>query len=266
MLSCPKCSAAIEPADVDNTIQAARCRQCRRLVDLSRQLGTAPAVAVATGGAPSVVTPSFGGLRARGDRVEAGAPPVAPRGAVPMPPKFKIETGADFTLSWRWFGPQFLFLVLFCVFWDGFLVVWYAIAIGTMLGGAGAGMIPMVLFPLIHVAVGVGLTYWTVCGFVNSTTIRVGSGRLSVKHGPLPWKGSCEIDAGSLDQLYCEMRTHRGKNGTTYTYDVMALERDGMTRKLVSGLSEASHALFLEQALESQLGITDRAVGGELPR
>ena len=266
MLSCPKCSAAIEPAEVDNSIQAARCRSCRRLVDLAPQLGTAMPSAVSVSGAPSVVTPSFGGVRARSERPEPVAAPAAPRGPVPMPAKFKIEQGGDFTLKWRWFGPQFVFLVLFCVFWDGFLVVWYSIALASLVGGGGAAMIPMILFPLIHVAVGVGLTYFTICGFVNSTVIRVGSGRFSLKHGPLPWRGNVDIDASSLEQLYSEQRVHRGKNGTTYSYDVMAVERDGLTRKLITGLEDASHALFLEQTLEAQLGIADRAVGGELPR
>jgi hypothetical protein len=268
VLSCPKCGAAIEPAEVDNSIQAARCRTCRRLVDLSAQLGTAPPSGVSA--APSVVTPAFGGLRSR--PAEPVAEPVpaagvaAPRGPVPMPPKFRIEHSPDLTITFNWFGPQFLFLVLFCAFWDGFLVLWYSVVIGLMLAGSGPGILPMAVFPLLHVGVGVGLTYYTVCGFVNSTTLRVGTGTLSVNHGPLPWKGNCVIPTGTIEQLYSEQRVHRGKNGTTYTYDVMVQERDGLQRKLVTGLSEPSHALFLEQTLEGHLGITDRPVGGELPR
>jgi hypothetical protein len=31
----------------------------------------------------------------------------------------------------RWFTPAVLFMAFFCVFWDGFLIRWYAIALST---------------------------------------------------------------------------------------------------------------------------------------
>lgn len=251
-ISCPKCAAEIDTTSADVALQATRCKRCRRLVDLSKHLATAPAI---------------GGVRE-----SSGSAPVAvqsggARASVPMPPRFKLEHGANLKITWRWFGPQFLFLVFFCIFWDGFLLVWYSVAIGAMLSGAGGGGAVMVLFPLLHVAVGVALTYYTVCGFVNSTVIEAGSGRLTVKHGPLPWRGNLDIEASTLEQLYGEEIVHRGKNGNvSRTYDVSAVDRDGVARKIVKGLPEAAQALFLEQALESQLSISDRPVGGELPR
>ena len=52
----------------------------------------------------------------------------------------------------RWFGPQVIFMTLFAVAWDVFLVFWYSMA-------GGSGNLMMLLFPLIHVAVGIGITY-----------------------------------------------------------------------------------------------------------
>ena len=34
------------------------------------------------------------------------------------------------TLGWRWFTPLSIFLAIFCVGWDGFLVLWYSVALG----------------------------------------------------------------------------------------------------------------------------------------
>jgi len=252
-ISCPKCAMEIDTTDADVALQATRCKRCRRLVDLSKHLAM----------------PAIGGVREK-----SGSAPAAmvgasggPRVPVPMPPKFRIEHGGSLKISWRWFGPQFLFLVFFCVFWDGFLIVWYSAALFAVGGGSNAAAaVPMLLFPLIHVAVGFALTYYTVCGFVNSTVVEAGNGRLTVKHGPLPWRGNLDIDASNLEQLYSEEIVSRTKNGVSRTYDVSGVERDGVSRKIVRGLTEPAQALFVEQALESQLAIADRAVGGELPR
>lgn len=208
----------------------------------------------------------IGGVRERTSGAPAANASSAPRAAVPMPPRFTVEQGASLKITWRWFGPQFLFLVFFCVFWDGFLVFWYAAAFGMAATGSASGSAPMLLFPLLHVGVGIGLSYYTICGFVNSTVIEAGSGRLSVKHGPLPWRGNIDIDSSQFEQLCSEEMVHRGKNGVTRTYDVSAVDRDGVWRKLVKGLPEPAQALFLEQALESHLSIVDRPAGGELPR
>lgn len=181
------------------------------------------------------------------------------REAAPMPAKFRVEHGATLKVHWRWFAPHFVFLVLFCGFWDGFLVVWYTIVFTT------DAPIIMAIFPLLHVAVGCGLTWYTICGFVNSTTIDAGGGRLVIQHGPLPWPGSRVIDTAKLEQLYCEEKVSRGKNGNvSRSYELHAIDVDGISHKLLGGLTQPAHALWLEQTLESQLGLTDRPVADEL--
>ena len=59
----------------------------------------------------------------------------------------------------------------------------------------------MKVFPIAHVAVGVGLTYYTVAGFVNSTVLRVSEGQLAVRQGPFPWPGNRTLHTSDLDQL-----------------------------------------------------------------
>ncbi|MCC6573449.1 MAG: hypothetical protein IT462_06625 [Planctomycetes bacterium] len=188
------------------------------------------------------------------------------RPAVPMPEKFKFERGAGgISWTWRWFSPVFLFLVFFCIAWDSFLLFWYGVGI-VGAGQMGAGAIIMFVFPVAHVAVGVFLTYYTICGFVNSTTVSVSSREISVKHAPLPWKGQMTVTCGDIKQLFSEMKTHQSKNGQTFSYNVNFVTRDGRKKTLLSGLQEADQALYVEQQIEQYLGIKDSPVAGELPR
>lgn len=231
-IQCPACRSKVLSDDLNMQALAGMCRSCHTVFSFRDQL---PA----------------------GDPVREAAPPV--RAAVPMPAKFRVErSGSDFVIFWDWKSPAMWFLVIFCIFWDGFLLFWYSIAFGT------DSPLIMKLFPLIHVAVGLGLTYFAVCMFVNRTFVGVSGGRLTVTHTPLPWPGNRAMPAGEIEQLYCFERVSHGKNGTSVTYEVNAVQRGGTKVKLVGGLQEPEQALFLEQEIERALGIADRRVPGEM--
>lgn len=183
------------------------------------------------------------------------------RGEVPMPGGMRVEqTAHGMQILRRWFSPAILFLVFFCIAWDGFLVFWYTVAFTQ--GGPWI----MKVFPIAHVAVGVGLTYFTIASLFNTTRIEVNRGTLQVRHGPVPWFGGKSMNAGDVKQLYCKEKVSRGKHGYRYTYAVWAALQDGSSAKLASNNMESDQALFIEQQLERALGIKDRAVPGELPR
>jgi hypothetical protein len=124
----------------------------------------------------------------------------------------------------------------------------------------------MSVFPIAHVAVGVGLTYYTLAGFFNRSRILVTRQEVVIAHGPLPWRGNLRISALDLEQLYCQEEANRGKNGTYYRYQLSALLRDGRKIKLLSNLSKPDTALFIEQQIEKWLSIKDRRVEGEMDR
>ena len=122
----------------------------------------------------------------------------------------------------------------------------------------------MILFPLIHVGIGVGLTYYVICSVVNTTTILVSRGVLSLTHGPLWWPGgSLEIPTSEVDQLYCTRHVHRHKNSRSVTFTVNVLQRDQISAKLLSGLNK-QQALYIEQTIEDHLKIEDVPVDGEI--
>ena len=238
-LNCRSCGKQIAAQDMNIDLAIAKCGACHAVFNFADQLGS-----------------------------KSG--PTAARAAVPMPGGITIdEWGPDLTITRRWWSPVFLFLVFFCIGWDSFLVFWYTMAFGDA-GGGPMGWL-MIVFPIAHVAIGVGLTYFTIAGFVNKTIIRTGGGQLTVRHGPLPWPGNRMISTDEVDQLYCTEHISRNSNNNnnnnnSTSYRVNATLRDGTKAKLLSGLTEADQALYIEQKLEAHLNIEDRPVGGELPK
>jgi len=226
---CPSCRVPVAAEDVALDTGLAKCRTCNNVFRFD-------------------------------DAPELAAPAVRPRPNVGKPRRVVIaETGGGLTVQYRWFTPIYIFMALFCVFWDGFLVFWYAFALTS-------GSPVMILFPILHVLAGIGITYATLAGFVNTTTLRIDPYRLRVWHHPLPWGRAIELGIGEVKQLFCEEKITRGKNGPSYTYTLTALLNDGTRRKLVGGIDSAEIPLFLEQHAEEWMGIRDEPVTGELPR
>jgi len=179
----------------------------------------------------------------------------------PIPEHIVIEHGPNgLVLSYSWFSWTYIALAIFALFWDGFLVFWYSIAFTQ-----DAPWI-MFVFPLIHVSVGVGLTYTALAGFYNKTTITVGMGSLSIHHSPFPWPGNRTVQASELVQLFSEERVTRSHNGTRTSYQLSAISNANKKIKLLSGLNSPDEVRFFERQIEEQLGIQDRKVEGEIPR
>ena len=227
-LKCPNCAAQIQMDYFDPERGTALCSYCRTVITLPGRAREAP---------------------------------MLKRLAVPLPQGMTIEEGVSGTLITRkWFNVVILFLVFFCIAWDAFLFFWYGIALST-----DAPWI-MSVFPLAHVAVGIGLTYSTLAGLVNKTWIKAYNGVVSVIHGPVPWRGNLVIPCAEIDQLYCKEKVSHGKNGPRVSYEVWALKQDGATLKLLGGSLTDDQAIFIEQQLEKSMGLTDRRVAGEMTR
>jgi hypothetical protein len=226
-LSCEECGHGLSDGDVDLDLMVANCPQCGAVFGFDAPPDTP--------------------VEAPVDAPVVDAPPSAIRVA---------HEGGETVLSYRWFSWMVLFLVPFCVFWDGFMVVWFGTSIAS-------GAYDMALFGVLHGAVGVGITYYTAAIFINETTVRLSKRLLSVKHGPLPWFGSRELDPGSLDQLYCVRVRHKNKNSVTYTFTLRAQLTTKRTVDILRGLSDAAVVKWLEAFIEAEVGIQNRPMGGE---
>ena len=196
-------------------------------------------------------------LRCNRVHLIGGTAPAALRPVVARPENMtEVPDG----LSWRWFSPMAFFLLFFCIAWDGFLVFWYVNALSR---DGGPEMLPFLLFPLLHVAAGIGLTAYTVALFVNRTTLTLRDGSLQIRHHPIPWRGARTLPASGLSQFYAVRRVHHNKNTTSTSYDLMVLDGQDTATHLLRGLSTLEQARYLEQWLEQALGIKNRPVEGE---
>lgn len=183
------------------------------------------------------------------------------------PPKgFHIEENATgFTMSWRWFQPVAIFLTFFVIAWDGFLIFWYRMALGGFGSSfSGGANLIMILFPIAHVAIGVGMTYYVLALYLNRTAMTVSDAEIKVRTFPLPypWKDRT-LAASDVEQVYVKQSISHNKNGTSISYDVRAQLYGAPDEKLVTGLHTPEFALYIEQEVEAYLGIENREVYGE---
>ena len=112
-------------------------------------------------------------------------------------------------IEFKWYTAAAFFYLFFTVIWNVFLMFWYSMAFFS-----GAPIV-FILFPLLHVAVGLYLTYYTACLFANKTNIEIDDDYLSIRHSPIPWwRGNVEIATTDINQLYVKETKTQGKNGT----------------------------------------------------
>jgi len=192
-------------------------------------------------------------------------PDASPRGGVPRPSKFHTEDdGVALRIWWRWFHPAVFFLLPFAIAWNAFLVGWYGMATGDMGGAPFLFRFVFLVFPLAHVAVGVGLAYVVLTMLFNRSHVVVDRGTLTVTHGPLPWPGAT-LNSDDVEQIYCN-RVGGKNSDSSPTFSVQARLKDGSVKTLLSNVQASEEALYLEQAIEQHLRIRDLPVAGELPR
>jgi hypothetical protein len=231
-LQCPACAAPFSPDDLRDVQSVLVCRHCGGMFDPQRLLGQ---------------------------------PRLTRAARRPMPSHLEVERRGDtLTVSWAWWSPLYILLGVFALAWDAFLVVWYSLAFQAI-DDLGAVVSVMFLFPLLHVAVGAGLTYLTIASFFNRTQIVAARHReLSVTHGPFPWYPQPRLPASEVSQLYVLRQEHRSENSTSVSYELRALGRNDKSLLLLRGLADPDVARWLEQEIEETLGIVDSPVAGQL--
>ncbi len=228
VLDCRRCGTQIRSENIDLSTALAKCHQCHAVFGFADRL--------------------------------SGAKSKPPAMDMPLPEGLSVSEHAGMLrLERRWFRPFLFFALLFCIAWDAFLVFWY-----TQVGADGD--VIAIVFPIAHVGAGVGLTYWTIAGFVNRTIIGASANYLTIRHQPLPWPGKRDIAVRDLQQLFCEEHVSHSKNGTSVSYSLNAVLQSGRKLALVKHLAQADQALYLEHAIEKHLGIDNRPVPGELRR
>jgi hypothetical protein len=216
---CPSCHQAVAPADINIQAMTALCRGCGEIFSLT------PAAAAAADDRP-----------------------------LPIPARFLLASDSTRALdvSWRWWRAQHVGLLLFCIAWDAFIIFWYSVAIFGPHKSGGMDLIA-VIFPIGHVAVGVGLTYFLIAAALNRTTVACDGDTLTIRHAPVPWAGNRQLPLRDLSDFRTSQVTTRNTNtdnnlttaNTTWT---LSATRDGRDLKLLGGLADLE-ANWLRQKL-----------------
>jgi len=237
-LSCRACAAPLSANALDRRLAIITCSNCGSIFDLARRKDRETALPVPK------------------ERPE--------RAPVAMPDSFTVERiGKRMTVRIRWFKLTELMLIPFAIAWNAFLVGWYSAALGGDGPSGGFGLV-FILFPIGHVAVGVGVAYRALANLLNRTIVKVTPVQLSVNHLPLPWWPIRSVPVREIEQLYVTRKVARGKNGTSVNFELRAVTRQHAAMLLLGGLSSLDQALWLEQELEDVLDIRDRPVAGEI--
>ena len=261
---CPRCGDPIPGADINAQALVAVCRSCDVVHPLATTLEP---VGTAVKAAPAV------------DLAETPPEPLMRLAGAPDGLAVQVE---DEVLSirrrwWSW-SAQNLFLAFWVFGWDTFLVGWYAAALGggmaAAAGGGGVGatfsLLP-ILFPILHVAVGVFMTYRLACLVLNKTIVTVDDDHLSVRHGPLPAGDVEPLPVSGIEQVYVtEVQPGKGKKTSKWSvqpangrFNVVVRMGPRQNRVILQGLETGEQAVFIERRIEAFLGIANAEVKGE---
>jgi hypothetical protein len=227
---CEQCHSEIDAEDIDLKEKLAKCNQCNHIFNIHSQI-----------------------KQLHKDR-----------GEIDLPKNITIQEsphGLQITRSWSNILTA-VSLTIFCVFWDGFMIVWFSIALLSK-------NYMMAAFGSIHGVVGLLMTYYCIALFINQTHILINVKYLTISHKPLPFPGAKSLYIRDFKQFYTKERAIRSRSSSRshsyyrYIYDLMGISHQDKHIKILSGLSDKIQALYIEQQIEKYLKMEDVYIEGE---
>ena len=185
----------------------------------------------------------------RGLHVDLGEPPA------PAVPTYrtapKAGGGRALTITRRWFSTNTSWpFPAFALAWNGVLV---ACTIGILVSEPDLGALKPFVFLFSW---GIVPTYYGIAEALNRSVIHIGEGMLTVRHGPLPWRGR-DVPTTSL-RFACVRRkgVRRTEGGTDILYEVLADTGEaGPPTTLLTGLRAPDQADYIAWAIREHLGL-----------
>lgn len=162
------------------------------------------------------------------------------------------------TIDFKWWSPVAIFLGVFALVWNGFLITWY-----SMLDPSTPFI--FFLFPLLHVAAGIWVAHSALTLFFNKTYINVEEGWLNIYHTPIPVRNNAiKIQTKDIYQIYIKEKIHPSESNTSRRLHLHAKLKDGRDKELISVMGlDYNELLEIEDKLEEHLGIQNQYVAGE---
>ncbi|GAB5490119.1 MAG: hypothetical protein Phog2KO_03340 [Phototrophicaceae bacterium] len=182
------------------------------------------------------------------------------------PDKFVIKQQTDgLEIHYPWLGKQHKGLLFFAVIWNVFIGFFTFMMLFGM--ASDSSFEPIILcFLTPFYAVGIGMGYYVLTGFLNRTTITIRQNGVESVHSPLPALGTSnkQADRHTIEQIYCRRRTAYESNDVpVYVFDIHYVQKGGEDTCLIKGLDSISKAVFIEQQIERLYHIDDVMVDGE---
>jgi hypothetical protein len=234
-LNCVKCAAEIPAENMNLDRMVAKCAVCNSVFSFDQEFGS----------------------RAVASRQQ--------QFDVPQPERVKVENeNGALTIRLSWFTYKILFFTLFALFWNGVMFSLVGGALFSLFteGPSGASAV----FFLPHVWAGFAMIYYVLTGYLNETRVTVDGGRLTVRHGPLPFWGNKEVATNDILQLYTKHNYSMWRQNWAGHYELHAVTGKNRHEKLLSGWDNPDFTVFVEQEVEHFLGIEDYPVRGEYGR
>lgn len=167
-----------------------------------------------------------------------------------IPQGLDIIESVNFTTIRRvWISWIIIPLIPFAIVWNCFLFFWYSMAM------KGHPPLIFILFPLVHVCVGIWLIYLIIATFFNKTDIECNALGVRVRTYPIPWIGNCAVRADEIKGIVVRQRRSQNRNNLNgVSYSVMYVDPTRKERTLVRGLTESEQAAFIAQVVKNILG------------
>lgn len=224
-LLCPKCGVAIPGVDLDLGRGIGVCRPCGEIVPLP---AAPPAPLAYVDDAPIVR------YRPENFRFDETSTETSYRAAIP-PRRLAVVPRLFFTL-----------------FWDAFMVMWYAIAIA-------GGVWPMAIFGLLHLGVGVWMTYGVLVALFNTSRLTIEGGRVRFVNGPVPTRGRLDVAISEVDAFVIEAKVSSSRNSSTTNYQLRVNLANGTTKNLGPPMDDNQGIEYAADRFNDELARAKRA-------
>lgn len=181
------------------------------------------------------------------------------------PEKFKLSRMPDgIEINYRWLGKQHTGLLFFAIIWNAFITFFTFMMFFADGGDEPGAMVFCFMIPFY--AVGIGMAWYVLAGFMNKTAVRIRGGGIETVHAPIPMFGmkNLSVDRRAIEQVYCKRRVAYSSNDVpVYVFDVHYVKKGGDDYELIKGLDSLNKAVFIEQQIEKLYRIDDVGVDGE---
>ena len=176
---------------------------------------------------------------------------------LPIPEGLQVEENSQgITINYRWYSPLAWFLIFFATFWNGFLVVWMSADTPLFFKA----------FASIFVVVGIGLVWYIVCLFLNTTTVTITKHEITITHAPIPfpiYAKSMQLSRFDIAQMYIARVSTTNKGTTTYSFELRAISSKNESKKLSITCENYEKAIFYKRKIEQVMRIEPQPVEGE---